>query len=337
MDTLHRNKRFENVRVSTAGCEFVADFLVAVNSHFPHILAACGLAQLSLFDPDGTTTTGYHNTTTVVDCVDLSWKIEEVLGYGGSYNVKFLNPGPRKKNKVGTVAKLSRRDLQRPPDHVKIEDLLRHTDNTTKEHWEIECVLAQRKDPDTSLWEALIKWKGFSSDFVGWEPENHMNWAGIDNWNDVTDLAHLTNDEEAIDDAVNQIMGVVRLAENNDEYLSSGDDTTLLSLKTEPTYAATRTIVMTVSEKHPIKGTGLNLLQHQLDPTQPLLFLSVVPGDKFESFSKQSLLTTDGHPYQNPTGIVKRITQHALELDVAMPVVAETYGWDILSMRDSLD
>ncbi|KAI9092846.1 hypothetical protein DFS34DRAFT_277264 [Phlyctochytrium arcticum] len=64
-------------------------------------------------------------------------KIEEVLASGASYNVKFLNPGPRKKNKVGTFAKLSRRDLQRPPVHVNIDDLLSHTDNTTKEHWEI--------------------------------------------------------------------------------------------------------------------------------------------------------------------------------------------------------
>ncbi|KAI9096498.1 hypothetical protein DFS34DRAFT_594409 [Phlyctochytrium arcticum] len=49
-------------------------------------------------------------------------KIQEVLASGVSYNVKFLNPGPRKKHTVGTIAKLSRRDLQRPPAQVNIED-----------------------------------------------------------------------------------------------------------------------------------------------------------------------------------------------------------------------
>ncbi|KAI9105250.1 hypothetical protein DFS34DRAFT_689805 [Phlyctochytrium arcticum] len=49
------NKRLSTTRVSTAGCENVLDFIVAVKSQKHSILAAYQPDQLSLIDPDGRT------------------------------------------------------------------------------------------------------------------------------------------------------------------------------------------------------------------------------------------------------------------------------------------
>ena len=66
------NKSFDPTRVSTAGCQFVADFLEAVKSKVAPILDAYSVVQLSFFDADGTTEIG--TMTPIADVIETKGK-----------------------------------------------------------------------------------------------------------------------------------------------------------------------------------------------------------------------------------------------------------------------